>query len=574
MTAAGRRVPDRELEPGSDRWRGGPSDRFHELWRRTPQPARTKHLTGTATGHRRAHTGSRPDRQGPHPTGSSKRWKAEPLARRHQQQDPGRGHRPHVWITGTGVMTATIERDQITIPGSSSAARLRRALVAASDVAAVIGGVAVGRALTPGAAPSAWTTAVFGLLMLISMVSFRLYSSRLATVRTQELARVGRSGIWAPPAARWLLPGDGHGHRPAGRAVPRRRHHHRRFAGAGGAAPLVRGQTPGRSGPVELDPGGFGGGGDHLPARHRRRHHQSSRDRGSARPGRERLVRRSVDQGHLPGPSRQRRRGGGAGVLARSPDREPARPRAARRRALRGPVVAPGRHLHRSAGHEEPRSEPGHLDRAATQGRLARKALPKALAEKLVDMVPASSHDKLADVVDATLASFVEQEEQESRALSDELLREIRTGGMAVVGPRRGVGRTRKSTGGRVSDIGPITTARTARRWYAWRKRRAAGSSWSTPANRWSASAESEPCCATATSKRESMGDLSSLGLEWVIALDGLNRLFALVVIGIGAVVLVYASAYFSERRDFVRFFPILLLFAASMARRGAQRQP
>jgi len=64
-----------------------------------------------------------------------------------------------------------------------------------------------------------------------------------------------------------------------------------------------------------------------------------------------------------------------------------------------------------------------------------RRALPKALAEKVVDTVPASSRDKLVDVVDATLASFVEQEEQESLALSDELLREIRTGGLAAIGP-------------------------------------------------------------------------------------------------------------------------------------------
>ena len=64
-----------------------------------------------------------------------------------------------------------------------------------------------------------------------------------------------------------------------------------------------------------------------------------------------------------------------------------------------------------------------------------RKALPKSLADKLVDTVPASSRDKLVDVVEATLSSFVEQEEQESLALSDELLREIQTGGLAVVGP-------------------------------------------------------------------------------------------------------------------------------------------
>jgi stalled ribosome rescue protein Dom34 len=63
-----------------------------------------------------------------------------------------------------------------------------------------------------------------------------------------------------------------------------------------------------------------------------------------------------------------------------------------------------------------------------------RKALPKSLADKLVDVVSASSRDRVEDVVAETLSSFVEQEERESLALADELLRAVRTGGLAVTG--------------------------------------------------------------------------------------------------------------------------------------------
>jgi protein required for attachment to host cells/ribosomal protein L30E len=63
-----------------------------------------------------------------------------------------------------------------------------------------------------------------------------------------------------------------------------------------------------------------------------------------------------------------------------------------------------------------------------------RKALPKSLADKLVDVVSASSRDRVEDVVAETLSSFVGQEEQESLALADELLRAVRTGGLAVTG--------------------------------------------------------------------------------------------------------------------------------------------
>jgi hypothetical protein len=63
-----------------------------------------------------------------------------------------------------------------------------------------------------------------------------------------------------------------------------------------------------------------------------------------------------------------------------------------------------------------------------------RQALPKHLLTKLVDVVSASSHDRLPDVVAATLQSFLEYEESESLAIADRLLRQVRTHGLAVVG--------------------------------------------------------------------------------------------------------------------------------------------
>ncbi len=64
-----------------------------------------------------------------------------------------------------------------------------------------------------------------------------------------------------------------------------------------------------------------------------------------------------------------------------------------------------------------------------------RLALPKHLAAGLIDTVVAANSDEISDVVAATLASFVEQEEQESLAIVDVLQREVRTGGLAVIGP-------------------------------------------------------------------------------------------------------------------------------------------
>jgi len=63
-----------------------------------------------------------------------------------------------------------------------------------------------------------------------------------------------------------------------------------------------------------------------------------------------------------------------------------------------------------------------------------RKSLPKGLQAKLVDAIPASSRDESSDVVLATLSSFIEHEERESRAAVDLLRQELRRGGLALAG--------------------------------------------------------------------------------------------------------------------------------------------
>jgi rubrerythrin len=66
-----------------------------------------------------------------------------------------------------------------------------------------------------------------------------------------------------------------------------------------------------------------------------------------------------------------------------------------------------------------------------------REALPKHLAARLPQMgetVAASGSDRLADVVAATLDSFVEEEERESRAVVEKLMQEIHRHGLGVAG--------------------------------------------------------------------------------------------------------------------------------------------
>lgn len=66
-------------------------------------------------------------------------------------------------------------------------------------------------------------------------------------------------------------------------------------------------------------------------------------------------------------------------------------------------------------------------------GQLLNK-LPKHLAAKIIDVVTASGKTPVSEIVDATIASFIETEENESRAVVETLAHEICTGGLAVVG--------------------------------------------------------------------------------------------------------------------------------------------
>lgn len=77
-----------------------------------------------------------------------------------------------------------------------------------------------------------------------------------------------------------------------------------------------------------------------------------------------------------------------------------------------------------------------HLILAGNPDLTARmkKALPKHLAEKLVDTVHASERDTLLDIVTATNSLFAEHEEAESLDRVHQLQREIRTHGLAVAG--------------------------------------------------------------------------------------------------------------------------------------------
>jgi peptide subunit release factor 1 (eRF1) len=63
-----------------------------------------------------------------------------------------------------------------------------------------------------------------------------------------------------------------------------------------------------------------------------------------------------------------------------------------------------------------------------------RKALPKRIADKLVDLVPAGQTDDVSEIVASTLQVFLEHEEMESQAIAEQLITQIRAHGLAVVG--------------------------------------------------------------------------------------------------------------------------------------------
>lgn len=63
-----------------------------------------------------------------------------------------------------------------------------------------------------------------------------------------------------------------------------------------------------------------------------------------------------------------------------------------------------------------------------------RQALPRRLATKLIDTLPIAGNEHISDVMAATLARFIEAEEQESRAIATILIQEILSDGLAVAG--------------------------------------------------------------------------------------------------------------------------------------------
>ncbi|MEX0762054.1 MAG: putative monovalent cation/H+ antiporter subunit A [Dehalococcoidia bacterium] len=64
---------------------------------------------------------------------------------------------------------------------------------------------------------------------------------------------------------------------------------------------------------------------------------------------------------------------------------------------------------------------------------------------------------------------------------------------------------------------------------------------------------------------RASLQWIPSLNLAFTLNLDGLSQVFALLITGIGALILIYASAYLGEGEHRGRFYSFLLVFMASM---------
>ncbi|MFM9969752.1 MAG: hypothetical protein ACKVQK_15280 [Burkholderiales bacterium] len=89
---------------------------------------------------------------------------------------------------------------------------------------------------------------------------------------------------------------------------------------------------------------------------------------------------------------------------------------------LLGHLMAEGRHTHLILAGD-----------AQLTGEI-RRALPKSVAAKLIDTIPAASRDAQEDVVTATLSAYVEWEEQDSQAIAARFIKGIRTQTRAVAG--------------------------------------------------------------------------------------------------------------------------------------------
>ena len=73
------------------------------------------------------------------------------------------------------------------------------------------------------------------------------------------------------------------------------------------------------------------------------------------------------------------------------------------------------------------------------------------------------------------------------------------------------------------------------------------------------------PAVADGAVVRESVGWIPALGLNFSVRLDGLSLLFALIITGIGALVLVYSGGYMGRGTHIGRFYGYLLAFMGSM---------
>jgi peptide subunit release factor 1 (eRF1) len=65
---------------------------------------------------------------------------------------------------------------------------------------------------------------------------------------------------------------------------------------------------------------------------------------------------------------------------------------------------------------------------------MVKKSLPKSLAAKLIDTVPAAATDRVSDIVASTLQSFLQHEEMESEVIAARLVSQIHSHGLAVGG--------------------------------------------------------------------------------------------------------------------------------------------
>ncbi|MDX2163407.1 MAG: hydrogen gas-evolving membrane-bound hydrogenase subunit E [bacterium] len=73
------------------------------------------------------------------------------------------------------------------------------------------------------------------------------------------------------------------------------------------------------------------------------------------------------------------------------------------------------------------------------------------------------------------------------------------------------------------------------------------------------------PAVTSGTAEQFSAGWMPQIGLSFSFMLDGLSLLFALVITGVGAAVMLYAGYYFDKPEESTRFFALIMAFTGSM---------